>query len=108
MIVWLLYSLFIIVILCVQSIKESFTCAFSRKSNTEFKGINMLGLNSDDGYIPCRNPLDCEAICARNEDCKGYSFYHPGQRCYIFGSGGFVENRPGFYAGIKTISSTHL
>lgn len=74
---------------------------FVESADTEFRGINLLGDNSNDGYIACSNSIECRDICERNQDCKGYSFYQPGQKCLIFMSGDFVPQRPGFVSGKK-------
>lgn len=69
--------------------------------DAEFRGINMLGVNSTDGFIPKRSVCACREKCTENQQCKGYSYYWPGQRCYIFKSGDFVLGRPGFTSGKK-------
>ncbi|KKL73652.1 hypothetical protein LCGC14_2072760 [marine sediment metagenome] len=69
--------------------------------DTEFRGINLLGLNSDDAHFAAENVNVCREICQRNPECKGYSYYQPGQRCYMFSSGDFVRERPGFKSGKK-------
>lgn len=72
---------------------------FVEVADAEFRGINLLGDNSTDGHFACENPLICREVCDRNPECKGYSFYQPGQRCYMFMSGDFVLQRPGFFSG---------
>lgn len=74
---------------------------FINMNNSEFRGINMLGDNSDDGYFATRSAATCQELCQRNPECKGYSYYSPGQRCYMFASGDFVRDRPGFQSGKK-------
>lgn len=77
--------------------KENFIDA----DNTEFRGINMLGVNSLDTHVSLPNAGECQNLCARNEGCKGYSFYEPAKRCYLFETGDFVFNRPGYISGKK-------
>lgn len=76
---------------------------FIEQENAEFRGINLLGDNSNDTYIATQTARECRDICQRNPECKGYSYYSPGQRCYMFMSGDFVANRPNFYAGKKIV-----
>ena len=96
------YLIVLIAVLYLMSGKELFSqTVFITRPNAEFRGINLLGLNSVDGHFACSNSEKCREVCGRNDTCKGYSFYHPGQRCYLFGSGNFVEDRPGFFSGKK-------
>ena len=74
---------------------------FIESAETEFRGINLLGDNSTDGHFACESSIGCRVVCDRNPECKGYSFYQPGQRCYMFMSGDFVPQRPGFFSGKK-------
>lgn len=96
----LFISLFLIIVYVLIG-NESFTIKFSEVANAEFRGINLLGDNSTDGHFACQDIATCRKVCGRNNDCKGYSFYAPGQRCYMFMSGDFVPQRPGFYSGKK-------
>ena len=82
---------------------EYFAEYFVEADGAEFRGINLLGVNSVDTAIPCRDRDACRDICGRNRDCAGYSYYKPGQRCYIFQSGGFVNGRPGYFSGKKAV-----
>jgi hypothetical protein len=77
---------------------------FIQMDNAEFHGINMLGDNSDDGHFATDSPIECQEICQRNPECYGYSYYAPGQRCYMFTSGDFVAGRSGFQSGKKITS----
>ena len=88
----------IITILLFLSVKKE---NFIRRDNTEFRGINMLGINSEDGFIPANSEEQCMHKCSINEACRGYSYYVPGQRCYLFTTGGFIDNNQGFKAGLK-------
>ena len=74
---------------------------YSEMDNAEFRGINLLGVNSTDGFIPKKSVCECRQKCTENPQCKGYSYYWPGQRCYMFMSGNFVPKRPGFISGKK-------
>jgi hypothetical protein len=74
---------------------------FVTAASTEFRGINLLGDNSNDGHFAASNAQVCQQVCNRNPECAGYSFYQPGQRCYMFMSGDFVPKRPGFTSGKK-------
>jgi len=74
--------------------------AFTVYKDSEFKGINMLGVNTNDVAFPAQSAQECEKICERNTGCNGYGFYEPAQKCYLYLSGGIVPNRPGFTAGI--------
>ena len=104
------YAVVILLVLYLLNVfpfrRELFTktAEFQEQDNTEFRGINLLGVNSDDGHFAAQDSRVCRDICDRNPECKGYSFYKPGQRCYMFMSGDFVAGRPGFYSG-KKISS---
>ena len=96
------YLVVMIIVIYLLNGKELFTTpVFTRQVNSEFRGINLLGVNSNDGHFACQKELSCAAVCDRNTECKGYSFYKTGQRCYLFGSGGFVPGRPGFFSGKK-------
>ena len=77
---------------------------FIEEDNAEFRGINLLGVNTEDGHFACENTTVCREICQRNPECKGYSYYQPGQRCYMFTTGDFVPGRPGFFSGKKLSS----
>lgn len=70
------------------------------RDHTAFGGINMLGVNSNDVVIPATCAKECKIHCLNNKECKGYSFYHPGQRCYIYYSGDFINDRPGYTSGL--------
>lgn len=99
-----LIFIFVVAVLLYLSTpaKEDFLEAkFIEMNDTQFKGINLLGVNSNDTDIPCDNREECRFICASKEMCKGYSYYAPGQRCYIYGTGDFVQGMPGFQAGKK-------
>ena len=68
---------------------------------TEFRGINMMGVNSNDTFVPAQSVQECADICERNREngCKGFSYYWPGNRCYVYESGGMVPDRVGFTSG---------
>lgn len=87
----------IVLYLCIK--REGLTLI--RKDNSEFRGINMLGVNSEDGFFPAGCEEECIHKCLINKDCKGYSYYVPGQRCYLFSTGNFIDNDQGFKAGMK-------
>jgi hypothetical protein len=87
----------IIITVIITTKTESFD---SLHKDTEFKGMNLLGLNSVDTFIPASSVEECKNYCLGNDSCKGFSYYWPGQRCLIFSSGGFVPNRPGFISGM--------
>lgn len=94
--------LFIIIVFITQSpMTESFNNQFVQQINTQFKGINLLGSTSNDTFYATSSPYDCRDVCARNKDCTGFSFYTPGNRCYLFSSGNFVDGQPGFISGKK-------
>jgi len=98
----IIYLALIVVILYLLKYKELFTLKkFLELDNTEFRGINLLGDNSTDGHFACKTQAVCREVCNRNPECKGYSFYQPGQRCYMFMSGDFVPERFGFFSGKK-------
>ena len=98
----ILYIVLILLIIGLLKGKEFFgPIKYTRAANTEFRGINLLGENSEDGHFACENEAICQLVCDRNPECKGYSFYKPGQRCYMFMSGNFVPERPGFFSGKK-------
>lgn len=75
--------------------------AFQSFPDTEFRGMNMLGVNSLDTHIAADSEKECQNICNDYDQCVGYSFYQPGNRCYIYSSGGFVFGRKGFQSGMK-------
>lgn len=96
------FAIFAVMVYLFTSYRENFLDAkFVEFNDTQFKGINLLGLNSNDTDIPCRGRDECRFICASKEECVGYSYYAPGQRCYIYGSGDFVKGMPGYQAGKK-------
>jgi hypothetical protein len=98
--VYILITIILILILILICYKqENF---FVKFQNAEFRGINMLGLNSDSTSIPVKSPNECEQICNRNKSCLGFTFYYPGQKCYLFNTkGGFVPERPGYISGMR-------
>jgi hypothetical protein len=75
--------------------------SYDTYDNTEFRGMNMMGVNSVDTHIATATEADCAIKCARNEVCAGYSYYKPGNRCYLYSSGGLVFGRRGFRSGLK-------
>ena len=97
-----LYLILIIIISYLlgflQFSSEKFNTHFIEYVNTEFRGMNLLGENND-AHFAGESPSTCKMVCERNPECKAYSFYQPGQRCYIFGSGNIVPGRPGFVSG---------
>ena len=98
----LLLAAFGVITYIIYKKTESF-CGHSIQSfdlfpNTEMNGMNML-LN-EDGYFPAGCPGECADICLRNKECKGFGFYAPGNRCYIYSSGGLIPERPGFISGV--------
>lgn len=95
---WVVILVLIIILIFLISIKENL---FIKRYNAEFKGINILGNNSTDTAIPTKTPAECQEICARNEECFGWSYYVPGQRCTLFFSGNFVPNNCGYISGKK-------
>ena len=98
----ILYLVLLLAIVYLLKGFEFFTPQpFIEMADAEFRGINLLGVNSTDGNIPFETVVACRDMCERNSECKGYSFYHPGQRCFMFMSGDFVPQRPGFYSGKK-------
>ena len=97
-----LYLLIAVFIVYLVSNLELFTVPiFIKHSDAEFRGINLLGLNANDGHFAAADEALCQTVCARNAACKGYSYYQPGQRCYLFSTGDFVPERPGFFSGKK-------
>jgi hypothetical protein len=101
-----IYIVFILIIIGLYFLtnKSELFCGNSKFNVidcAEFKGINMLGVNSNDAYIPTVSYKQCEDICDRNKDCKGCAWYKTGQRCYIYFSGGFVPDRSEFISGMK-------
>jgi len=94
----ILIALIIVIYLFINK-QEEFCAAIEQRNNAEFRGMNMF-LN-ENGTFPGRSVEDCIDVCVKNKDCKGYSFYIPGQKCYIFSSGGFVDERPGYISGRK-------
>lgn len=104
MIAIIIYCLLLaVVLMLILTNTEGFANGpnFIEQENTEFRGINLLGVNSDDTHFATQTSGECRDVCQRNPECKGFSFYQPGQRCYMFMSGDFVPNRPGFYSGKK-------
>jgi hypothetical protein len=98
--IWII-GIFIILLIIIFFLnkKEKFFVQFQ---DVEFRGINMLGLNSDSTSVPAKNVNECKDLCERNKSCTGYTYYYPGQQCYIFNSkGGFVPERPGYISGMK-------
>lgn len=91
----------IVIVLFPRIGKEDFVCNYVKMDNAEFRGINLLGLNSSDAHFAADSEQVCGSVCARNPECRGYSWYQPGQRCYMFSSGDFVANRPGYRSGKK-------
>ena len=82
--------------------QESFRLnRFLENDNAEFRGLNMLGTLSNGLDFPCKSVDGCRAICNRNPECNGYSFYKPGNQCMMFTSGNVIKGRPGFYSGQK-------
>ena len=77
------------------------TTIFQRYDDTEFRGMNMMGVNSLDTHVAASCENVCQDFCARNEGCVGYSYYEPGNRCYIYSSGGVVYGRKGYKSGMK-------
>jgi hypothetical protein len=96
--VYLILGICIVVLIYYLIAKKE---AFILAPNAEFRGLNMFGLNSVDSHFPATSEAECQKFCADAEHCKGYSFYWPGQRCYVFASGGFVPDRPGYLSGMK-------
>ncbi len=103
-----LLSFVLYLVYCNRELFTSNSANFIEEENSEFRGINLLGLNSDDGHFASQNADVCRELCQRNPECKGYSFYKPGQRCYMFTTGDFVGGRPGFYSGKKISAGPHL
>lgn len=100
----ILLIIFILIALSLaltMKIKEKF--GFTNYEEAEFRGMNLMGVNSLDTHIATSCEKDCENICSRNEDCVGYSYYSPGNRCYLYGSGGFVFGRKGYKSGMKIL-----
>ena len=83
--------------------RESFNSKsqFMIVEDAEYRGINLLGVNSLDTHLGTVNEVDCKNICEGYTECDGYSFYKPGNRCYLFSRGGFVYNRKGYSSGMK-------
>ena len=105
MIIYIVYIILVLYVLYLLNLNnELFTANtpnFIQMDNAEFRGINMLGDNSDDGHFATDSQISCQEICQRNPECYGYSYYTPGQRCYMFTTGDFVSGRPGFKSGKK-------
>lgn len=94
--------LFIVFTVGSSLIKEKFSVQrYETYKDAEFRGINLMGVNSNDTFVGASCESECQNICARNDDCVGYAWYRPGNRCYLYGSGGFVFGRTGFNSGIK-------
>ena len=74
------------------SVFRHFDCA-------EFRGINSLS-NTDSSFA-VNSLQECQDVCARNDDCVGYSYYKPGNSCFLFNSGNMIGNKQGFQAGVK-------
>lgn len=85
--------------------KEKFTMNnnFELYNNTVFRGINMFGIASDEGTILVSNINECQDICDRNKDCKGFTYFYPTQKCYIYSSGNVIPSDQGFQAGKKIL-----
>jgi len=99
---FVLYSVILLILLFLIVKREYFTLdKFIIQSDSQFHGINLLGITNNDGFFPAANVKTCANYCAKRNDCKGFAFYQPGQRCYVFGSGNFVDSRPGFISGKK-------
>lgn len=69
--------------------------------NTEFRGINLLGISSEDGVVHTQNMEECSQMCADSIECQGFSYFKPNGDCYLFGSGDVIPNDQGFAAGKK-------
>ena len=72
--------------------------------NAEFRGINMLGVNTSDGVIPVNDISECQKKCGDYVECKGFSYWPTTLEtgnCYLFSSGNVIENCQGFKAGKK-------
>lgn len=82
---------------------EQFTSSsFVEYHNVGFGGMNLLGVTSNEASFGCDSADECRSICADNNDCAGYSYYQPGRRCFLFASGNFIEDRPGYISGKRT------
>lgn len=89
-----------------NQIKETFNnvCQVQKYvtvNNAEYRGLNLLGVNSLDTHIASISSKQCQDLCSSYTECDGYSFYEPGNRCYLFSKGGFVYDRKGFESGMK-------
>lgn len=76
------------------------------QDNAQYAGINMLGTVSNDSYFAGTHPSECMYKCDINPSCAAWSFYKPGNRCYMFSAdglsnGGFIDGRPDFISGTK-------
>jgi hypothetical protein len=99
----ILVAVLIIVVLSGVKVTEKFMAmqSFETYDNTEFRGMNMMGVNSVDTHIASATEADCAIKCSRNDGCAGYSYYKPGNRCYLYNTGGLVFGRKGFRSGLK-------
>lgn len=94
-----LLTIVVLTFCVIRSSKETFV-AYQRYDDTEFRGMNMMGVNSNDTHVAAASEKDCQGFCADN-NCRGYSYYEPGNRCYIYSSGGFVFGRKGYKSGLR-------
>jgi hypothetical protein len=100
--VWVLLFLMLLSVFIIKcSSRENLEIvAYQRYDDTEFRGMNMMGVNSNDTHVAAASEKDCQGFCADN-NCRGYSYYEPGNRCYIYSSGGFVFGRKGYKSGLR-------
>jgi len=101
LIVVFIVLIFVLIILNKQFERFGIGNRFLKIDNAEYRGINLLGVNSLDTHIATISDSQCQGLCDKYTECDGYSYYKPGNRCYLFSKGGFVYNRPGFISGMK-------
>lgn len=101
--VYIILAVILVLVIVYYYRAEPFTntVTFERRNDAQFQGINLLGINSNDSAIGVNSVDKCEEICRNNPGCLGYTYYAPGQSCFLMTTGGFVDNRPGYQSGVK-------
>lgn len=87
----------LLILLYLYSSQENFYMV----QDAEFRGMNILGMGTEDESIPVSSILECRRLCEESKKCVGISYFKPNGACYLYSSGGVIPNDQGFMAGFK-------